>query len=261
MDIKICENHKAECFATLFQHMKLFSEKVNIVFDSEKLFIQAIDASRISILEIYLPAKWFTEYKLLREGSFTLGINTSILFRVLSTRDKSQNICLQFDHEADDTLSIEFTSEAIKKTTFDKFFEIPLMDIDEEMMSIPVMEYQAEFSIPSLNFANLVSQLKLFGDTLEVECSEEKIQMASVSSEMGKMHVDIPIEDLSSFAIEEGETLNVSFSLNHLHSVCAYSKLAKDVEINITNEYPIRLLYQMDDSGAKFLFYLAPKLN
>jgi proliferating cell nuclear antigen len=135
------------------------------------------------------------------------------------------------------------------------------MDIDEEMMEIPPMEYQAEFSLPSTNFASIVNQMKLFGDTIQFECSEDKIQISAVSLDVGKMNVNIPIDDLNSFAIDEGENLDISFSINHLGSICSYSKIAKDIDICITNNYPIRLTYLLNDSGAKFVFYLAPKMS
>jgi proliferating cell nuclear antigen PCNA len=145
---------------------------------------------------------------------------------------------------------------------FDRHFQIPLMEIDADVMHIPDMEYQAEFAIPSVTFATLIDQLKMFGDTLQVECSEEKIQLCSESQETGKMSVDIPIDDVISFAIEEGKELKLSFSLSYLHNICMYSKLAKNVEVCLSTNYPIRLVYSLsDDDDSKFVFYLAPKID
>ena len=112
-------------------------------------------------------------------------------------------------------------------------------------------------------FATLIDQLKMFGDTLRIECSEDKITLFSESMESGKMVVDIPIDDLSSFAIEEDQELDLSFSLVHLYNICSYSKIAKNIDISMTTNYPIRIQYLLDDvdSNAKLLFYLAPKMD
>lgn len=259
MNIQITNSVKAEVFSSIFQHMKLFTESINVMFEPSRMFIQAMDSARVSIVEMYIPADWFDKYENTKGGTITLGINTTIMFKVLSTRDKIQSILLEYDLDQSDKLGLEFTSES--KSVFNKNFEIPLMDIDEEMMEIPTMDYQAEFSLPSANFASLVTQMKLFGDTLQFECSEDKIQMSAVSLDVGKMNVNIPIDDLNSFSINEGEELNLSFSITHLSSICAYSKIAKDIDISITNNYPIRLTYLLNDSGAKFVFYLAPKIS
>jgi len=259
MNIIINDPQKAECFSTLFQHMKLFTETTNVMLEEDRLFIQAMDSARVSILELSLPAGWFDKYENTRGGAIVLGINTTILFKVLSTRDKSQSISLNYEDDGD-KLFVDFKSEN-NKTVFDKFFEIPLMDIDEELMSIPQMEHQAEFSLPSATFASLVSQMKLFGETLQMECTEDKIEMSALSLDVGKMKVNIPIDDLTSFAIVEDGSLDLSFSLSHLSSICAYSKLAKEVEIGITDNYPLRMIYLLDNQGAKFVFYLAPKMD
>ena len=83
--------------------------------------------------------------------------------------------------------------------------------------------------------------------------------MSSTSSDNGKMRVDVGIDELTSFAINENETLNMSFSLTYIHYICLYNKLSKDIDIRLTNDYPMKIGYQLTD-GATITFYLAPKL-
>ena len=199
MDIQINQPSNAEIFSGLFQYIKLFTNDINIHFESERLFIQALDSSRVSIFEVYLPKTWFDVYTINNENGAVIGINTNNLYKVLHAREKNQRLTLKMDDVTDDKLRLDMTSD--NPTIFDKRFELPLIDIDTEMMSIPEMEYQAEFSLPSNTFATLIDQLKLFGETLRIECSEERIQLFSESIDSGKMSVDIPIDDLISFAI------------------------------------------------------------
>ena len=261
MEIQFTSPQKAEAFTTLFQHIKNFTDNINIMFESERMFVQGMDSARVSIFEIHLPSTWFDVYKTPVSGTAVLGISSSLLFRVLNARDKSQTLSLTHDASINsDKLYVNFVSE--DKVAFDKHFELPLMDIDEEMMSIPEIDYQAEFALSSANFANMVNQMKMFGDSMQIDCSEEKIQLWSLSHEAGKMSVLIPIDDLTSFSINDGETLNISFSLNHLYNFCLYSKLSKDVEISISDNYPMRVLYRLTgETEAKIVFYLAPKMS
>jgi hypothetical protein len=107
----------------------------------------------------------------------------------------------------------------------------------------------------------MINQMKMFGDCLEIKCSEEKIDLLSNSVDLGKMSVNIPIDDLTSFSINEGETLDISFSLNYMHMFGMYSKLSKDVELSISDNYPMRMAYKLGEENAKMTFYLAPKLS
>jgi proliferating cell nuclear antigen PCNA len=263
INIVFKNNQKADAFAGIFQHMKLFTDRINIMFERERLYIQSMDSARVSIFEIHIPAEWFDKYEFTVGGGRTIGINSTMLYRILSTRDKLQEMQLLFEEANDDKLSINFTSET--KAVFDKSFEMHLFDIEAELMEIPPFETKADFSISSANFANIIGQLKMFGDSLDIECNDENILLTSVSQESGKMVVKINIDDLTSYAISEDETMNISFSLVSLHNICMYNKIAKDMEISLTDQYPMKIVYSLEDTpkenGARLVFYLAPKIS
>lgn len=260
MKLYITNQVKADCFALIFQHMKVFTEHINLMIEEGRIYIQSMDTSHVSIVEVILPKEWFDEYELDSKESITLGISSSLLFRVLNARDKTQNITLEYDMSEPDKLNIHFTGE--NKQEFDKHFELSLIDIDSEIMEIPSIDYQAEFTLGSQNFANIINQLKMFGDNLDLKCCENEIMLCSSSVEQGKMYVEIKIDDLSSFAIDENETIQSSFSLTFMHNICLYNKLSKEVDVKISNAYPLKIIYKLPmNDNAQMIFYLAPKIN
>jgi proliferating cell nuclear antigen len=188
----------------------------------------------------------------------TIGLNSVIFHKILSTRDKSQNIQIESDSDPD-TLVVRFKSS--DSAVFDKTFEIPLVDIDSETMSIPTTEYQAEFSLPSVNFNNLMNQLKMFGENMDVDCSEDRIVLYSSSQDCGKMSVEIKIDDLNSFSIDEGERLAMSFSLMYLYNISQFHKISKEVELKLKRDYPVQLVYNLGAENATLRFFLAPKIK
>jgi proliferating cell nuclear antigen len=256
MNIVIENVQKAETFCMIFQYVKVFSDHINIMFEPDRLYIQSMDSARVSVFEITLPAQWFDKYTCMT--ATTIGISSQILFKILNTRDRMHKIELVCESN-NDRLNIHFTSD--DKNTYDKHFEVPLIDIESETISIPDTEYQAEFTLSSAHFSALVNQLKNFGDTMDIECSEQNIVLFSKSPDSGKMSVEIDIEDLSAFAIAEGEKLSLSFSLNSLSNICLYNRLSREIEIKILPEYPIKLVYYLGDEQSKMVFYLAPKIQ
>ena len=257
MDIKINNLLKADVFSSLFQHIKLFTEHINITFSDEKMYLQTMDGSRVSIVEMNLPNSWFDEYTI-NNSAITMGVQANVLFKVLNCRDKDQTIHL--DYEADsDKLYIHFTSE--KKQSFDKHFEINLIDLDVELLEIPSFDSNTDISVPSSYFAGTITQLQIFGDTIEFECSEEKVQLISHSVDSGKMKVDIVVDELTGYSITEGEVMKISFSLSRIHNICNYHKLSKEMDIILTNDYPMKIIYKLDEEDASMVFYLAPKIG
>jgi len=259
MDIQIRSSSvKPDIFTNIFQHIRLFSEHVSIMFSKKGIYFQIIDASRISILELTIPAEWFDTYSFTHTGDIVLGLNTAILFKILNAREKQQHIQFVYN-DGNEDLAIHFTSE--DKTVFDKHFQCPLVDIESEVMAIPEIDYAAEFSLPSSTFSILINQLKTFGDSLEIKCTEENIHMTAKSAESGTMSVEVKIDDLNSFAINEGEELNLSFSLLQLHHICMFNKIAKEMTINLCPEYPLLVIYPITEADAHLKIYLAPKIS
>ena len=108
MNILIRNQQKSECFAGLFQHIKLFTEHINIMFESERMYLQSMDASRVSVFEIELPNYWFDKYEL--SQNISIGINATILFKVLNARDKRQTVSLTYKQDNSDILYIDFNT-------------------------------------------------------------------------------------------------------------------------------------------------------
>jgi len=259
MNFQITDNSRADIFANIFQHVKLFADLINITFDDDKMYLQTMDSSRVSIFEVILPKTWFDEYEITSNEPVTIGIHANMLFKVLNTRDKSQMLNFVLSENESDTLNIHFTND--NKSVFDKHFEIPLIEIEADLMSIPTFESDADITIPSATFASIINQLQIFGDTIEFKCDEDKIQLYSISSESGKMIVDIEIDDLTSYSITEDNAMNISFSLSKLHNICLYNKMAKEIEILLTENYPMKITYDLGIEDAKMIFYLAPKIG
>ena len=280
MNIIIKNPHKADVFTSLFQHIKLFADNINIMFERERIYLQSMDSSRVSIFEMDIPSDWFDVYEHTHTSNITIGLSSSLLYKILNTRDKIQELNILYKDEDSDKLFINFTCgraivnsistengsdrpiirETSAKAVFDKHFELPLMDIEYELMNIPPQDSQAEFTVPSGTFSNLINQLGLFGDSLEIDCSEEKIMLHSVSVDQGKMAVEMKIDDLTEYSINEGEVMHITFSLKILHNICLYNKISKEVIVHLTSNFPMKIVYDLGEN-ANMTFYLAPKIE
>jgi len=293
MDFKINNQSKIDIFTTIFQTIKGIAEHIVIYFTDEKMFIQTMDSSKVSVLEIVILCSWFDFYSC-QHDDIKIGINTNILYKILSSREKTQTIHFEYNTEDDscnqDKLFVnmesviedkitnsviipsseinsnEITTVGLKnhKDVYNRYFEVPLIDLENELMEIPDIEYEAEISLPSTNFAILIYQLKGFGEVLNIKCNENDIQFISKSMESGSMRVEIKIDELTGFSIIEGENINVSFGLQYLNTISSYCKISKTVELKIRRNYPIRIDYLFGETGSEegsIKFFLSPKID
>ena len=263
MQVAIFSDEKAETFCAIFQQMKVMSDFVTLHFGNDQFYIQLMDSAHVSIMEVRIPCAWFDKYELDDDVPCDITVSTLIFSKILNSRDKMQNVHLVFSNEDNDKMVIQFNTPAEEKTTnvFDKEYVITLIDLSNDMVEIPAETvYEAEMSFPSSRFAGIVSQLKMFGDTMEIECSEEAIVLYSTSTESGKMCVRIKMDDLTEFSITENESMKLAFSLHHLHTICLHHKLAKEITLSVTSQFPMRVHYNLG-FDANIVFYLAPKID
>ena len=259
MEFIISDQTKAAQFSFLFQNIRVFTDTINFVCENDKLFIQSMDSANVMLFEIKIQKEWFDEYKV--ESNINIGINTAILSKLLSVREKGHT--LRFTHELSDKLDISFTSQ--DKNVYNKDFTIPLVELDSNILAIDEKETTAQFSMPSANFQNIVQQLRMFGDSLSIKCDENSIKLGSESQGIGEMEVNIDINDLHEFEIVPDEQLNLNFTLHYLANISQFSKVSKDVEIRFIEGFPMQIIYYLDGSDQQLKnsisFYLAPQFD
>lgn len=272
LNVVVAEGHKAKTFTLIFQHIKHFCDHINLFFRADHMYVQGMDHSHISIFELFLPATWFDAYSHpVNKDETVIGLHVGLLHKILSTRDDGQEIFIKQLANNPDKLFLHFitSSSVSNKTLFDKHFELPLMEIENEMMNIPDADYPAEFTLSAPNYANIINQLKMFGNDLIVVCNESEIRLSAKSGESGHMGVVLPIDDLNMFAINEGETISVSYSLSHMSNICAFNKIADDITVCISTDYPLKATYLLESladeedvkTKARLVIYLAPRID
>jgi proliferating cell nuclear antigen len=160
----------------------------------------------------------------------------------------------------DDQLEIKFESEGdTKKKDFKKSFKMPLIEYEYEEMNIPTPDYDAEFSFSSKQISDIFSQLNNFSDDIIMQCSENDVNL-SANGANGEMKVEIPIDELTSFSIVEGEIITLTYSLAYINKMCITNKLSTDIDFSLSNECPLKINYDLGDD-SNLVFFIAPKMN
>lgn len=265
MRLIIDNKSKQEIFVAIFQILKNWSSHINMHFEKDKLYIQAMDKSHICLADISVMSGWFSTYECINNanicvdsGQFAILINYAL---------KHTTLEMLFDIDInEDKLYINFLNgqgqcqgQDKKTGAFDHFFELSLMDMDETELGVPTVEYDVDFNIDCKKWVEVLSELNTIGQDLNIQCKENTIEL-NATGDATKLKVNIPVDDLNEYAIAEGEELNISYSLGHLCKMCCSTKLGSSVEVSLSNEYPMSLKYNLGDN-SRVIFYIAPKIS
>jgi len=258
MLLSITEKTKKELFISLFHLIKSCTNAINIMFKDDHMYIQGMDKCHICLFDIKIMSDWFSNYEKKDGDQDSICVDTNIFHTVISMATDNHSLVLEYDNDPD-TIYIKCVNDQGKKADFDKFFNIPLCEIEEDYFSVPEIDYNVDFSMNSKKISEIITQLNIFGDVLNISCSgEEKIVFKSDGTS-GNMNVEISTDDLTEFAIsDEGKDLNICFGLNYLHKMCINTKLASDINVSLSNDTPMRIKYDLG-KDSHCVFYLAPK--
>lgn len=257
MLLTIENKNKMDMFVALFQLLKNWGSYLNIHFEENQLYIQSMDKSHICLSNIIIKDKWFSSY--LVQKTTNISVDSTNFATMMTYALKHTKMEIKFEDEDDpDKLYINLSNNKSDKAKFDHFFELNLMDVEEETLGIPEVEYDVDLIIDAKKFTELISELMVFGSNLNIVCSEEVLEFNS-SGDAGKLKVNVPIDDLNEFAISEGEKLDISYSLNHIGKLCLSTKLGLNVSVSISSEYPMAFKYDLGDDSS-VAFYIAPKI-
>ena len=257
MRIQISDKKKKDIFVSLFQVLKNCSTLISITFEPDVAHIQGMDKSHVCLFDVKLHKNWFTNYDII--DSTKICFDSNVFHSIISTKSENQDLIIKMNSDEKDVLYVNFESIEAKKGDFKKSFKMPLAEYEYEEMNIPTVDYDAEFSLLSKQITDMFSQLNNFGNDIIINCSETSISLTT-NGITGEMRVDIPIDDLSSYSIVEGEDITLTYSLAYINKMCITNKLSSDVEFSLSNECPMKISYDLGDNSL-MIFFMAPKMN
>ena len=260
MILTIENKNKMEMFVALFQLLKNWGSHLNIHFEKNQLYIQSMDKSHICLSNIIIKANWFSSYSIDPSKETNISIDSTNFATMMIYALKHNKMEIKFEDETEpDKLFINLSNNKDIKDKFDHFFELNLIDVEEDTLGIPDVEYDVDFTIDAKKFNELISELMVFGSNLNIICSEDVLEF-NACGDAGKLKVNVPIDDLNEYAISEGEQLDISYSLNHIGKLCLSTKLGLNLGVSISSEYPMALKYDLGDNSS-VAFYIAPKIT
>ena len=241
---------QASAFRTVFEVLKDIINDVNLIFRPEGLTIVTLDTARVTLVHLFMPAENFEEYHCDQEQ--TAGLNVSNTYKLLKSVTNTDTLTMNID----DTylLRIHIENAAKKSSTS---FDFKLLDINDDMLSVPEIEMNILTTIPSVDFQrvtrdmnNLANDIRITRtlNTLELECEGGFASQKTV------------IE-----CVEPGSNkpLGNLFSLKYINMFTRATSLCASVQLlqhDDDENMPIVFRYTVANLG-ELKFYLAPKVD
>ena len=258
MKLVINEKENAEKFNNIITNLQRFCENVILFFHKDHFYVQGMDFTQVALFEVKLDAEFFSEYTVDDGDTSSIGVKSLIIQKLFNTRNTDQNITISYTGNPD---KINVSFENVKEDSLDipKYFELPLIEIDTPLLSIPDSEYPVDFSISTKVFCGLITDLLLFGDSIKVKCDEDNISMETNNFE-GSIKLQLyksedVVGKISDYAIEEDYSLELDFNNKYFTHFCGFSKLSSMIYLYFSDTMPMQMKYEISDNSY-VRFYL-----
>ena len=232
--------------------VSIISELVNeatFKITKDAIELVAMDPANVAMVVFKLFSSIFTEYNVPKEQE--LAINLNNLKQILRRA------------KPDDMLSIEVGDENKLKVTFKsntiKTFSIPIIELDEKEQKVPDLKFSASVNMPSSILNEAIEDVGIVAESVQLEAGDNKLNLIA-EGDLSKAKIEIKSDDHVKVNVNSDAKVRAKYSIEYLKKMVNGSKLADDVTIYFSSDYPLKIEYKAIDK-VLLSFILAPRVE
>jgi len=240
-------------FRTLMTALKEILLETNITFEPDGMRIINMDKSHTILVHLFLDAKNFELYEC-KKDKIIIGVNMYHLFKLINTIENDETLTIYIENTdyvdgVVSHLSLKYENGNIKQYKTQK---LRLIEPDPEELKYPNVTFSSTINLPSADFQKIIRDLSCISDKLEIKSvGNELIFKCSgqfASAEIHRAETDGTMEFTTKpdpAKITQGE-----FSLKNLSYFIKCTNLCQQIEINLENDLPLVVKYNVASLGS-----------
>ncbi len=250
MRIQIKDSKKFVEWCELFKFISKMNQHITILFKPNEMYIQIMDGAHVCLIDITIPNTWFDLYE--NDTPTTISLVSTVFVKIFSMYTKDSVFELELPDETE-KLNIHYYNPSQNK-----HFEIPLMDIEQDILAPTLIETLLDFNIKSSSFDKYITELAQFGEDVVIQCVNEKLFFETKGDD-GQLQIELEGETLEEFNVVENYTFNAKFPVKYLSIISKFSVNYPYVHLYLDEENPVRITFNNTDVHINY--FLAPKIE
>jgi proliferating cell nuclear antigen len=216
--------------------------EVKIKVDSEGMSLTALDPANVAMVYFKMPSELFSEFNV--EKDEILGVNLDNLKAILRRCKLGSSLSMK----REDNLLVMSIHDKIKRD-----FKLALIDVETEDKEMPTWDFKSVIKMDSQDFVDAIEDCLVVSDSCSFIAEPSKFVVEARGLHSAK--TEFSSDDVQIFS----DSSIARFSLEYLSKFIKGSKIANKVEINFSENHPMRINFP---SGKIMLsFVLAPRVE
>eukprot|EP00178_Gracilaria_changii_P025542 TRINITY_DN78693_c0_g1_i1.p1 TRINITY_DN78693_c0_g1~~TRINITY_DN78693_c0_g1_i1.p1 ORF type:complete len:280 (+),score=56.50 TRINITY_DN78693_c0_g1_i1:277-1116(+) len=235
-------------------------DQANFDCSADGLSLQAMDTPHVCLTTMTLRSQAFEVYRC--DRPLSMGINLSSFSKILKCAGPKDSVKIVANDEGADCAEFIFENESADRIAH---FELKLMDIDSEHLSIPEdSDYEAIISMPSQEYRRIFSDLSIIGDTITIEITKNTACF-SVEGDIGNGSLNLAqsesADDKNAVTINVKEPVKMTFPGKYLNTFTKAVPISDFVTLCLTDGNPLAIEFSLPEEAGFVRYFLAPKID
>jgi proliferating cell nuclear antigen len=221
------------------------------IFKVNKNGIELIAADRamVAVVDFKLPATVFDKFEVDKEQN--IAVNMTNLVSVLKRVGGNERLELELK---DNTLEIRMKNASTRK------FMVPLLDItQEEIPPINQLDFKAKVKVKSEILKSGIEDADIVSDSVVFEASKDVFNLRA-SGDISSAELMLERGNDALLDMNATGVVTARYPLDYLKKIIKASKLANEINLRWSKDYPIRMDFTSVDK-VSLGFVLAPRVS
>ena len=221
--------------------------EANIKLLPDRIELIAMDPASVAMVIFRLLSSAFVDYSL--EVPLSISINLDSLKQVLRRAKPADIVTLELE---ENKLRIDLSSDT-KRT-----FHLSLINLEKQNQKIPELKFPGSIELSSTVFNDAIDDMDIVADAVLLTIEPSKLSIEAAGN-LNKARIDLQKGDDLKISLKEGK-FKSKYSIEYLKKILKASKLSPIVNINFSNDYPLKIQYKVIDK-LDLEFILAPRVQ
>lgn len=245
---------QSQSIKILVESLKEVLTDINLYFDNNGIKIMTMDNARVALVYVRLLKDNFEEYYC--ESRTLCGINMIYLFKLLKTVGNNDVLTLFIRNGSMNELGIKIENKE-KNTVTESYLK--MLDISEEKLEIPDIQYDSVISMPSVDLQKYCRDLSIISGQVCISSNASKF-ILEANGDFASQKIIIGEAQNGLIFSKKNQNVSETFDLKYINSFTKSTNLCSTVEIFLKREYPLVIEYNVANLG-KLQYCLAPKIT
>ncbi|BDR91132.1 DNA polymerase sliding clamp [Vulcanisaeta souniana] len=247
---------KGREFRYVFTALANLLQESNLVIDTEGIKMKSIDPSKVSLVILDIPGSGLEEYNVTKE--LKVGISFDIVKKILKRVKAREKVELGVD-TARNRFFITIYTKKGREGGFYRRFGLPIINIAEEEVPEPKLEYSVRIKMDMGAFLDVVSSASEISDSVKFIAKEDSFSIIAEGEGGKEIETTYTSSDEVFYEFTVQGTHDATYSVELLLDfIRPMRQISETVTIEFDNNKPLRLT--MDFAIGSIQFYLAPRV-